>query len=220
MKKLGAVALKCIIAYRSGLKMCRPSREKAMNDFKKHKSKETIGLGKGGRALRNLRNYLIWNAVKKSIDLGVAFLFHTGVGDQDIVLDECNPVNLWNMLVDEELRHAKVVLVHAGYPYISEAAFLTTVLPNVYLDLSVLIPLGQTDPSRVAQVLEMAPLTKVMYASDVHLPDMYWLSAIIGKRMLGHAFDQIVDAGVLGEDEAYNAAELILFGNAKRFYGF
>ena len=122
------------------------------------------------------------------------------------------------MLVDEELRHARVVLVHVGYPFISEAAYLTAVLPNVYLDLSILIPLGQTNPSRIAQVLEMAPLTKVMYASDVHLPDMYWLSAKIGKTMLGQALSQIVDAGALTEEEAYNGGELILTENAKRLF--
>jgi hypothetical protein len=152
------------------------------------------------------------------MDLDVPFLFHTGVGDQDIVLGECNPTCLWDMLIDEDLRHAKIVLVHVGYPYISEAAFLAAVLPNVYLDLSILIPLGQPNPSRIAQVLEMAPLTKVMYASDVHLPDMYWLSAKIGKSMLGQALSQIVESGVLTEDEAYEAAQLILTENAKRFF--
>jgi predicted TIM-barrel fold metal-dependent hydrolase len=152
------------------------------------------------------------------MELDVPFLLHTGIGDQDIILNKCNPACLWNMLVNEELRHAKIVLVHAGYPFLSEAAFLTSVLPNVYLDLSVLIPLGQTNPHRLAQILETAPLTKVMYASDVHLPEMYWLSAKIGKSMLSQALSQIVNVGVLTEDEAHKAAQRILKDNAKEFY--
>jgi predicted TIM-barrel fold metal-dependent hydrolase len=218
VKKLNAISFKSINAYRSGLEIKKTEPEEAKKDFEKHKSTKTAGIMKGERALKHLRNYMIWNALKKSVDLNVPFLFHTGVGDQDIVLDKCNPSCLWNMLVDEELRHARVVLVHVGYPFISEAAFLTTVLPNVYLDLSVLIPLGQVNPSRIAQVLEMAPLTKVMYASDVHLPDMYWLSAKIGKSMLGQALSHIVDADVLTEDEAYRAGQCILSENAREFY--
>jgi len=220
VKKLGAVSFKCVIAYRSGLNILKTEPEDAKKDFGKYKRKrsKTTGLTQGERMLTDLRNYMIWRAVEKSMELDVPFLFHTGVGDQDIVLKECNPTRLWDMLIDEDLRHAKIVLVHVGYPYISEAAFLTAVLPNVYLDLSILIPLAQVNPSRIAQVLEMAPLTKVMYASDVHLPDMYWLSAKIGKSMLGQALSQIVDSGVLTEDEAYKAAELILTGNAKRFF--
>ncbi len=220
VKKLGAVCFKCVIAYRSGLRITKTEPEDAKKDFRKYKAKRSKAdvVAKGERALKNLRNYMIWKAVERSTRLGVPFLFHTGVGDQDIVLTECNPTCLWDMLVDEELRHARVVLVHVGYPYISEAAYLTAVLPNVYLDLSILIPLGQTNPSRISQVLEMAPLSKVMYASDVHLPDMYWLSAKIGKSMLGQSLSQVVDAGVLTENEAYDAAKLILTENARRFF--
>ncbi len=218
VQKLGAICFKCVIAYRSGLKIQKTERRDAEKDFKLYKSTKTGGIVKGEKALKHLRNYMIWHAIKKSIDLNVPFLFHTGVGDRDIVINECNPSCLWNLLLDDELHHAKIVLVHVGYPFISESAYLTAVFPNVYLDLSVLIPLGQVNPDRITEVLEMAPLTKVMYGSDVHLPDIYWLSAIIGKKMLGQALTQIVDAEVITEDEAYKAAQLILKDNFKRFY--
>lgn len=216
VKSLGAKSLKSIIAYRSGLKVLKTEIDDARKDFKKYKSKS--GRIKGRQHLKNLRNYMIWNAIKKSIDLDVPFLFHTGIGDQDIILEECNPANLWSLLTDEELRHAKICLCHAGYPFLSESTFLTAVLPNVYLDLSIVIPLSQCNPNRINQVLEMAPTSKIMYASDVYLPEMYWLSAKIGKRMVGEALSKIVDLNILTEDEAYKAAESILSGNAKRLY--
>jgi predicted TIM-barrel fold metal-dependent hydrolase len=218
VRGLGAVCFKSVVAYRSGLRVQKTDYEAAKRDFDRYKAAKTSEIVKGERALRNLRNYMLWNAIRKSMELDVPFLFHTGVGDQDIVLEDCNPARLWNMLTDEELRHAKIVLVHVGYPYVSEAAFLTAVLPNVFLDLSVLVPLAQVNPTRIAEVLELAPLTKVMYASDVHLPDMYWLSATIGKSMLSQALTQIVDTGALTEDEAYKAARLILTDNAKALY--
>ena len=50
------------------------------------------------------------------------------------------PRRLFELLTDPVLRHAKVVLVHAGYPWLQEAAFMTNVLPNVYLDVSLVCP--------------------------------------------------------------------------------
>lgn len=218
VKRRGAVALKSVIAYRSGLCVRKTRVEEAKKDFKKYKSKRSRSASRDRPVLKNLRNYLIWNAVRKSIDLNVPFQFHTGVGDVDILLGECNPTCLWDLLVDEELRRARVVLVHAGYPYVSEAAFLAGILPNVYLDLSILVPMAGVNPARIAEVLELAPVTKVMYASDHALPETYWLSAKVAKKMLGDALGKIVDAELLDEDEAYQAAELVLSGNAKRLF--
>jgi predicted TIM-barrel fold metal-dependent hydrolase len=217
VKRRGAVALKCVIAYRSGLFVQKTRVEEAKKDFKEYKSKRR-SVRAGRPVLKNLRNYLIWNAVRKSIDLNVPFQFHTGVGDVDILMRECNPACLWDLLVDEELRRARVVLVHSGYPYVSEAAFLTGILPNVYLDLSILVPMAAVNPGRIAEVFELAPLTKVMYASDHALPETYWLSAKVAKKMLGDALGKIVDGELLDEDEAYQAGELVLSGNAKRLF--
>jgi predicted TIM-barrel fold metal-dependent hydrolase len=211
VKKRNAVAFKCVIAYRSGLEIAKPVTEAARKDFQKYKETE-------GRKLKALRDFMIWRSIEKTIELDVPYQVHTGVGDTDIVLPKCSPYNLWTLLKDEHLRQAKIVLVHAGYPTVSEAAFLASVLPNVYLDLSILIPLAHSNPSRINDVLELAPLSKVMYASDVHLPDMYWLTAIIGKKMLATALSKVVDSGALDEDEAYEAAKMILSENVKRLY--
>jgi len=211
VKKKRAMAFKCVIAYRSGLEIKPPSIETARSDFEKYKSTRT-------RSVKALRDYMIWRSIDKTIELNVPYQVHTGVGDTDIVLERSSPYNLWNMLKDEKIRQAKIVLVHSGYPQVCEAAFLTSVLPNVYLDISILIPLAHGNPARLLDVLELAPVSKVMYASDVHLPDMYWLTAIIGKEMLSQALSQVVNSGAFDEDEAYKAAEMILWENTKKLY--
>jgi predicted TIM-barrel fold metal-dependent hydrolase len=211
VKKKKAVAFKCVIAYRSGLEIKPSSTEAAISDFEKYKSTKS-------RSIKALRDYIIWRSIEKTIELNVPYQIHTGVGDTDIVLHSSSPYNLWNMLKDEKIRQARIVLVHSGYPQVCEAAFLTAVLPNVYLDLSILIPLAHSNPARLLDVLELAPVSKIMYASDVHLPDMYWLTAIIGKEMLSQALSQIVKSGAFDEDEAYKAAEKILWQNTKKLY--
>ena len=69
-----------------------------------------------------------------------AFHFHCGGGDPDIDLVHAKPEYLFSLLVD--VQDQPVVLVHSGYPWIRESAYIASVLPRVYLELSELIPWG------------------------------------------------------------------------------
>ena len=72
---------------------------------------------------------------------------------------------------------------------------------------------------RYLQIMEAAPLSKILYGSDAfHMPELYWLAARWGKRYLAQALAVYVDAGVLGEEEALQAARMILHGNTRRAY--
>jgi predicted TIM-barrel fold metal-dependent hydrolase len=213
VKEKRAVAFKSLIAYRSGLDIGNPAESQARKDFSKFKRTKETGL-------KALRDYVIRRVLEKCLELDVPLQLHTGIGDVDILLDRCNPRHLFPLLKDRKLRHAKVVLVHCGYPYLTEAAYLTNVLPNVYLDLSVVIPYATANMSnRILEVLELAPASKVMYASDAtQIPEMHWLSAKLGKRALQSALQIMEAKSVATESRVQEIAEMILASNAKTFY--
>jgi len=125
--------------------------------------------------VKKLRDFLIIKAMELSIDLNVPMQVHTGVGDYDIVLDECDPALMYELLKDEKLRHATVVLVHSGFPNNQNAAFMASALPNVFLDFSLTIPfLNPASHERLLEILEIAPSSKIMYASDgFNLPELF-----------------------------------------------
>lgn len=213
VRKKHAVAFKSLIAYRSGLEVSDPTESQAREDFQKYKeTRETT--------LKRLRDYVLRRVLEKCLEFDIPLQIHTGIGDVDIVLDQCNPVHLFSLLKDKKLRHAKIVLVHCGYPYIMEAAFLTNVLPNVYLDLSVLIPYATANMSnRLLEVLELAPVSKVMFASDAtQIPEIHWLSAKIGKTALQQALNDIIRKSFATEQEAEEMAKMILAENAEALY--
>jgi predicted TIM-barrel fold metal-dependent hydrolase len=81
-----------------------------------------------------------------SIELNVPVQIHTGVGDYQIQLDQCDPAFLYELLKDNKLKHATVVLVHSGFPNNQNAAFMASVLPNVFLDFSLTIPFMNHKP--------------------------------------------------------------------------
>jgi len=213
VKRRGAVAYKSLIAYRSGLDVGDPTEAQAQEDFDAYKAKKE-------KKLKALRDFVLRRVLEKCLEFDVPLQIHTGFGDVDILLDRCSPMHLFPLLKDPKIRHAKVVLVHCGYPYTDEAAYLTNVLPNVYLDLSVLIPYATANMSnRILKVMELAPASKILYASDAtQIPEMHWLSAKLGKKALQQALSQVVERSVVTDTEAHDIAKMILAENAKLVY--
>lgn len=215
----GYVGLKSIIAYRTGLKIGRVPLEGAKRDFNDAKNGRAQ-VAWFGPKVKELRDYLLIRALELSIDLDVPMQIHTGVGDYDIVLDQCDPELMYDLLKDEKLRHATVVLVHGGFPNSQNAAFMASVLPNVFLDFSLTIPfLNPVSHDRLLEILQIAPASKIMYGSDgFGLPEIFWLGVKVGKKVLEQCLDALLEKGALGEGEIEGMARRVLFENANELY--
>ena len=219
VKSEGFVGLKTIIAYRTGLKVRRVEEKTAKSDFQAARQGRAEQ-GWFGPKVKMLRDFLIVRALELSIDLDVPMQIHTGVGDYEILLDQCDPGLLFDLLADDKLRHATVVLVHSGFPNNQNAAYMASVLPNVFLDFSLTIPfLNPVSHQRLMEILEIAPSSKVMYGSDgFGVPEIFWLSAKLGKRVLEKCFTEFLEGNVFAEDEVNDKAARILSENAMELY--
>ena len=85
--------------------------------------------------------------------------------------------------------------MHSGYPWVREAAYVASVLPNVYLELSELIPWGW---GQVEWALEMlvgtVPAAKLLYGSDeAGEPEAFWASAILARTSLERVLTRYVE---------------------------
>ena len=219
VRRGGFAGLKSIVAYRTGLKVRRVVERDAKTDFVNVKQRKAE-VGWFGPKVKALRDFLIVRALELSIDLDVPMQIHTGVGDYDILLDQCDPALLYDLLKDEQLRHASVVLVHSGFPNNQNAAFMASVLPNVFLDFSLTIPfLNPISHERLKEVLEITPSSKVMYGSDgFNIPELFWFSAKVGKQALEKCFKSFVEEKLFDEDELRQKAEQVLSKNATQLY--
>jgi len=215
----GYVGLKTIIAYRTGLKISRVEEKLAKTDFQAVKNGRAQREWYGPK-VKQLRDFLAVRALELSIDLDVPMQIHTGVGDYQIVLDQCDPALLYGLLTDDKLRHATVTLVHSGFPNNQNAAYMASVLPNVFLDFSLTIPfLNPVSHQRLMEILEVAPSSKVMYGSDgFGVPEVFWFSAKLGKRLLEKCFARFLEEKVFDENEIYRQAEMVLHKNASELY--
>jgi len=114
-----------------------------------------------------------------------------------------------------------VALLHECYPYTREGAYLAAVYENVYLDLSYSIPfLGYGEMAAFTRAaFGVAPTSKLLYSSDgVGIPELHWLSALDGRRILGETLGELVAQGDLAAAEAEAVGAAVLRDNAARLY--
>ena len=215
----GYKGLKSIIAYRTGLDIDPGSRSADQGMIALEKIRRARG--RGGDAIKNLRDHLFCRAIERCIDFALPFQVHTGMGDWEVHLAACRPALLMELLRYPAYRACKFLLVHTGYPYHAEAGYIANVLPNVWCDLSEGLPFAGNAGARIiAEVLEMAPLSRVCYGSDTYgTPEPFYTSALLGKQSLAQALQGLIDAGFMSVAQARESAKLILADNARELYG-
>jgi len=137
---------------------------------------------------------------------------HAGFGDSDLFLPRVHPGYLKPLI--ERFRDTTFVLLHC-YPFVREAGWLAHVYGNVYFDLSLTIPHVARPAEMVREALELAPVSKLLYASDAaRTPELYYLAAKWWREALAEVLPELLDS-----DEAAAAGERILRGNALELYG-
>ncbi len=215
----GIVALKSIIAYRTGLAVSATRRDTAYAVFGALKAEATAS-GRVRIAAKPLLDYFLLIALGWAADERFPVQLHTGFGDPDVVLSTANPILLREVLQDGRYREVPLVFLHGSWPYVRDLSYLASVYPNVYLDLGLAIPFVAADLDGVVrQALALAPAAKVLYSSDgFAIPEHAWFAAVHGRRALGRVLASLIDVGALGEEDAREMAELILRGNARRLY--
>jgi hypothetical protein len=216
----GFVALKSIIAYRTGLAAQPTSRGDAAAAFGPVKERARRD-GRVRLAAKPLNDHLLLRALEIAERQAMPVQIHTGFGDTDLDLREANPLHLRPLLESGQYANVPFVLLHASYPYVRELGYLAAIYANVYADVGLAIPhLAAEIPTMLRQLLSLAPSTKVVYSSDAsQIPELFWLAARWGRRGLGTVLDELIALGALDGDQAFAVGQQVLGGNAARIYG-
>ena len=141
-------------------------------------------------------------------------------------MKECDPSCLDAFLWLPDIRQAKVIILHGGYPFCHEAGFMACHIWNVRktcLDVSWFgwghfsSPNALVSPLR--EWLELGIVRRLIYGSDAGNPVQLWVSAMNFREALFRALKGMIDDGLIDETQALSMAELVLRGNAKSVYG-
>lgn len=193
----GFVALKTIAAYRGGLDL---------DSLPAPRDAERLE----GTAMRE--NLLAALEANEASGTPLPVQVHTGFGDSDLSFPRVRPGYLQPLI--ERFRETPFVLLHC-YPFVREAGWLAHVYGNVLLDLSLTIPHVSRPREALREALELAPVSKLLYASDAsRTPELYYLAATWWRETLAEVLANDLDL-----EEAEEAGRRILRENALALYG-
>ncbi|MFJ5779182.1 amidohydrolase family protein [Streptomyces sp. NPDC093094] len=211
VRRPGVIGVKSVAAYRTGFALdpARPADQEVTGAARRW-------LARGGRLDDPvLVRQLLWTAV----DLGLPLQLHTGFGDNDLRMHRSDPALLtdWLHLTSGTVP---VLFLHC-WPYQRQAAYLSAVFEQVYLDVG--LTLHHVGPVRARAVLEEAleitPYRKLLYSSDAcGLAEFHWLGALAFRRGLGELLQDRVDADEMSPADAVRFARWAGADNARRVY--
>jgi uncharacterized protein len=209
----GAAGLKTVLAYRTGLAV--DPTVSAPDAFRSVTADPRTPVRQRAKPLRD---YLMRQVFAQCADLGLPIQIHTGFGDSDIRLAGANPVLLDDVLRAPEGAAAKTVLIHAGYPWHEELAYLALVRDNVWAEISLVNLFSPiTTADRLLRLIDVAPVDRVLFGTDGHgPPETHWFAASV----LRDAWAQV--AGRLATSTRSSwldaAARLTFHDNAVQLY--
>lgn len=207
------LGLKSIIAYRSGLEIFEMNEKEAKEAYEEFSNNTRA-------AVKPLRDYCLHIAMEECELAQKVMHIHTGIGDGEVLMTKASPSFLLNMLRDEKYVNTKVHLVHGGYPWVEEAAFISSILPNVYLDISLQNPFAGHGVERIiSQIFEFAPFDKVLYGSDAFtVPEMNWMGVKLFKECFERVLNDWVTKDYMSVEKAQEIGEMVLYKNFEKIY--
>jgi predicted TIM-barrel fold metal-dependent hydrolase len=173
---------------------------------------------------RALKEYFLTLALEECMKRDMPMQIHSGDGEAPgVFLRRQNPYNLEEFVRfdrDGVMRMPKLIPIHAGYPLVSQAAWLSHLYTNCYFEISLMNPtIHQGMERRFGEILEAVPMSKVLFGSDSwSVPEYNWVAAKWGKRYLSRALAVYVKEGILTRDEALEGAQMMLYKNNRRIY--
>lgn len=211
-----AVGLKSIVAYRHGFDF-DPTRPTAAEVTAAASAwlRDVDRTNEAKVTNPTLLRMLLWAGV----DTGLPLQLHAGYGDADVELHRCDPLLLTRWIKAIEGSGTDLLLLHC-YPYHRNAGYLAQVFPHVYFDVGLGINYtGAASDRVIAESLELAPFSKVLYSSDAWgPPELHYLGATLWRRGMARAMTGFVSDGLWSIDDAVRVATMTGRTNALRVY--
>jgi len=218
-----AVAVKFEAAYLRALDFGPPSESDAATVYAHY----VRGGTPNATEYKLLQDHIFRHIAREAGRLRLAVHFHTGAGcGSYFKLSGADPLLLESVVDDPVLRKTTFVLVHGGWPFTKETAFLFT-KPNVYADYSeqtwLLSSREMADNLRTW--LEWYP-ERVMFGTDLYpgsgvidWEEIGWVTTHDARQALTIALTSMVKDGLISRERASEIAHMVLHDNAAGLYG-
>jgi hypothetical protein len=209
------IAYKTIIAYRTGLDVGDPAPADAASAYDRWRADDWR---ESREHAKPVRDFLLRRAFALAKEHDRVFHVHVGAGDPDVNLTHAMPQDAFSFFVEHQAQ--PIVMIHSGWPWVAEASYVGTVLPNVWHDLSELVPwgFGQIDWS-LEMLLGSVPASKVLHGCDESSePEMFPVSARLVREALERVLGAFVDRDFMSVEQAESIGRGVLADNVRALH--
>ncbi|MBA4421704.1 MAG: hypothetical protein C0390_01235 [Syntrophus sp. (in: bacteria)] len=176
-----------------------------------------------GEAFKKLYMAVWLATMLQAQELKFPIHIHTGItgGLWNGPVANTDPFLLVPILRQPRFLQTRLILLHAGHPWIQHAGMMAHTFPHVWVDMGWTTPwTSQRIVESYRDVISLAPLSKLMIGSGGHgSPEVSWLAAKTAKIALGEVLTDSVRLGLMAERDAEKTGRMILHDNAARIYG-
>ena len=208
------VAMKSIIAYKTGLQVQVLSKE----EFKKYYYLY-LSDPSNREYEKAWRDYCFCKGSEVCAELGIPMQIHTAIGDApSLDLQKCNPIFLYDAI--NAYPDTTFVLLHAAYPYCEELGMMAQQYKNVWADASAVVPYASiAGAQKLRALMEMAPMTKLLFGTDAGgIVEQFWFGAYTFRKFFTEILQELVDKDYISYSFAMESAENVMNKNVSRLY--
>ena len=206
-KRSGAVCLKSTLAYNRTLRFDSAPAERAAAAFGRPRNELTP------QQVKDFEDFIMWRLVELSAKHDLPFQIHTGHAR----IQGSNPMLLVD-LIDANPK-TKFVLLHGGFPWVSEAGLIAMRYRNVWIDSVWLPTLSYTVARRAFQEwLDMVPSDRIMWGSDTQQAEGLYAATEFTRQCLAEALAEKVQRGELREEHAVRIGRQVMRDNALELF--
>ena len=220
LKKKGFVGIKFLTAYNRKLDFAFESKVEAEKIYSRYFD-ESYGFrtfGLGFEETIPLQNYLTRRIIEFAGKADLPVIFHSGIHGTRHKQDNSRPLRLWNIF--NKYTDTKFVLLHAGIPWVEEAATLAKNFPNVYLDMA-WDHIISTEISKraISTWVDMVPKNKIFgFGGDYSVIEDIYGHLQLAKLNIAYALESKINENAMTLKEALSWSKALLYDNPKQFY--
>ena len=165
---------------------------------------------------RPLQDYLVHRLVQIAGDLELPVVFHSALqAHADHKASDARPLPLWNLA--HRYPRVRFVVLHAGLPWMEEAALLAKHFANVYLDMGWTHLMSPEISTRALRAfVDLVPMHKVFgFGGDYSVVEKVWGHLVIARRDIARALAAKVQDGDLTVERAEAWVRALLYDNPR-----
>jgi len=173
----------------------------------------------GYEEARPLQDYLVHRLVELAGDLDLTVVFHSGIqAGQNMRLDNARPGGLCGLL--GRFSRVRFNLLHAGLPWMDQAAIMAKQFPNLYLDMGWTHAISPELATRAVRAyVDLVPRNKVLgFGGDYSVVEKVYGHLVLARQNIARALADKVGNGAISEARARKWARALMHDNAIEAY--